>query len=153
MAEPWQCGICLRHRNICRCTKTPSASAVKPAKEKKIGKQCTKLGAAITQEHCDQHLTCATCLAGEILNLRAEVETLKVDCECHRIQAVDRGNSYHKAVAERDRYKAALERIAGLHDYSERGDELGLSEGAIVASGALAESVRGFVCKMPDCVG
>src|ERR1035437_967572 len=37
-----------------------------------------------------------------ITSLHDEVERLKVDCECHRIQAVDRGNSYRLAVADYD---------------------------------------------------
>ncbi|HBG06304.1 MAG: hypothetical protein A2075_12100 [Geobacteraceae bacterium GWC2_58_44] len=72
--------------------------------------------------------------------LQAGVRQLKVDCECHRVQAVDRGNSYQQSVAEVERLKAALQQII---DAGESGSNFP-QDGRMfdIAKSALAEAVR-----------
>lgn len=54
-------------------------------------------------------------------DLSKEVERLKVDCECHRIQAVDRGNSYQKVAAANAKMRGVLERIAAFNGVDSHG--------------------------------
>jgi len=47
-------------------------------------------------------------LRAEIDRLHSEVGRLMCDCECNRIQVVDRGNSCQRVIDENTRYKTAI---------------------------------------------
>lgn len=56
--------------------------------------------------------------------LSKELERLTVDCECYRIQAVDRGNSYQKVAAANAKMREALEHVESqlyIDDYGDYG--------------------------------